>query len=686
MTELRNDRHLTHGRPRRRGSTTATIDTVVVAFTDMQGRLQGKRLHGRYFADVVVEHGTEGCNYLLAVDVDMNTVGGYAISSWERGYGDMEFVLDERTIRLLTHLPATAMVQCDLVWLDHSPVVQSPRTHPAAQLDRLRRAGLGRRWPAPSSSSSPSTRPTRRPPTRRYRDLTPVNQYNVDYSILGTTRVEPLLRAIRNTMYDAGLDVEGAKGECNFGQHEIGFLYADALTTADNHVVYKTVAKEIAAQQGKSITFMAKYNEREGSSCHIHLSLRGTDGVAGVLGRRQQDAHAALRPLRRRRAGHGRGLHAALRAEHQLLQAVRGRLVRADRRSPGARTTAPARSGWSATAPGARMENRVPGADVNPYLALAAMLAGGLHGIEQELPLEAELVGNAYDSDKPQVPAHDGRGPRAVRRLRARPRGASATRSSTTTPTWPTSSSRRTAPRSPTGSCAGGSSGCDATRRFTVVNPATEQPVVDVPADRPGRHRRRDRAPPTRRSRPGATWRPGERATLLRRFAAVVDAHIEELAELEVRNSGHTWGNARWEAGNVRDCLNYYSGAPERLFGRQIPVAGGTDVTFHEPLGVVGVIVPWNFPMPIAGWGFAPALAAGNTVVLKPAELTPLTAIRLGELALEAGLPEHVLTVLPGQGLGGRRAVRDPRAGPQGRASPARPRSASGSWPAAPTR
>ena len=143
---------------------------------------------------------------------------------------------------------------------------------------------------------------------------------------------------------------------------------------------------------------------------------------------------------------------------------------------------------------------------------------------------------------------------------------------------------------------------------------------------------------------------PGERAALLRRFAAVVDAHVEELAELEVRNAGHTWGNARWEAGNVRDCLNYYAGAPERLFGRQIPVAGGTDLTFHEPLGVVGIIVPWNFPMPIAGWGFAPALAAGNTVVLKPAELTPLTAIRIGELALEAGLPEHVLTVIPGKG------------------------------------
>jgi betaine-aldehyde dehydrogenase len=160
------------------------------------------------------------------------------------------------------------------------------------------------------------------------------------------------------------------------------------------------------------------------------------------------------------------------------------------------------------------------------------------------------------------------------------------------------------------------------------------------------------------------SWRalaPGERARLLRAFAAAVDAHIEELARLEVENSGHTIGNARWEAGNVRDCLNYYSAAPERLFGRQIPVPGGVDVTFREPLGVVGIIVPWNFPMPIAGWGFAPALAAGNTVVLKPAEITPLTAMRIGELALEAGLPEGVFTVLPGRGsVVGQRFVTNP--------------------------
>jgi betaine-aldehyde dehydrogenase len=187
------------------------------------------------------------------------------------------------------------------------------------------------------------------------------------------------------------------------------------------------------------------------------------------------------------------------------------------------------------------------------------------------------------------------------------------------------------------------------TETYTVVNPATARPVTDVPLasveEADAAIERAHAAFPAWKALP-----PGERAALLRRFAAVVDAHVEELAELEVRNAGHTWGNARWEAGNVRDCLNYYAGAPERLFGRQIPVAGGVDVTFHEPLGVVGIIVPWNFPMPIAGWGFAPALAAGNTVVLKPAELTPLTAVRIGELALEAGVPEHVLTVIPGKG------------------------------------
>jgi glutamine synthetase len=399
---LRNDRHLTmdalvglidEG----------SIDTVIVAFTDMQGRLQGKRLHGRYFVDHVVEHGTEGCNYLLAVDVDMNTVAGYAISSWERGYGDMEFVLDHRTIRRLTHLPATAMVQCDLVWLDHSPVVQSPRSILQRQLDRCEERG----WAAMAGTELEFIAfdtTYEQASLAHYRDLTPANQYNVDYSIIGTSRVEPLLRAIRNHMYDAGLDVEGAKGECNLGQHEIGFLYADALATADNHAVYKTAAKEIAASQGKAITFMAKYNEREGSSCHIHLSLRGTDGslvfwdedaggrtplydqfVAGVLGT-MADFTLLYAPNINSYKRFADGSFAPTTIAWGL-----------DNRTCAVRLV-----GRGA---GARMENRVPGADVNPYLALAAMLAGGLHGIENELPLEEELVGNAYTSDRPRVPA-----------------------------------------------------------------------------------------------------------------------------------------------------------------------------------------------------------------------------------------------------------------------------------------
>ena len=195
---------------------------------------------------------------------------------------------------------------------------------------------------------------------------------------------------------------------------------------------------------------------------------------------------------------------------------------------------------------------------------------------------------------------------------------------------------------------------------YDVVNPATEAIVTTVDlADLEATDAAIDRA-----KQAFQTWRlvaPADRARLLRAFAAQVDAHLEELALLEVVNSGHTIGNARWEAGNVRDVLTYYSAAPERLFGRQIPVAGGVDITFKEPLGVVGVIVPWNFPMPIAGWAFAPALAAGNTVVLKPAEITPLTAIRLGELALDAGLPEGVFTVIPGKGsIVGERFVTHP--------------------------
>ncbi|MGZ4429131.1 MAG: glutamine synthetase family protein [Nocardioidaceae bacterium] len=378
------------------------VDTVVIAFTDMQGRLQGKRLHAAYFVDFVVEHGAEGCNYLLGVDVDMNTVDGYAMTSWDKGYGDMEFVLDYDTIRLLPHLPMTAMIQCDLVWADHSPVEPSPRRILRRQVDRAAEAGFvalagtelefilfedtyEAAWDA------------------RYHGLTPSNQYNVDYSIVGTTRVEPVLRDIRNTMHAAGMNVEGAKGECNLGQHEIGFLYDTALVTADNHSVYKTAAKEIAAQHGKSLTFMAKFNEREGNSCHIHLSLRGADGSTVFW----DDATGERSPL------YDQFVAGVLATMPELTLFYAPNVNSYKRFASG--SFAPTTVAWGldnrtcavrlvGRGASARMENRLPGGDVNPYLALAAMLAGGLHGIEQGLELEPELQGNAYLSDKTKVP------------------------------------------------------------------------------------------------------------------------------------------------------------------------------------------------------------------------------------------------------------------------------------------
>jgi glutamine synthetase len=399
MTTLRNERHLSVHDLRRRVAE-GEVDTVVVAFTDMQGRLQGKRMHGAYFVDHVLDAGTEGCNYLLSVDVEMNTVEGYAMSSWETGYGDMEFALDLATLRLLPHLPGTAMVQCDLVTLDHQPVPQSPRTILTTQLARAAELGYVALAGTELEFLAFST-PYEQAWSSGYRDLVPLNQYNVDYSVLGTTRAEPLLRAIRNTMYGAGMDVESAKGECNLGQHEIGFLYADALTTADNHAVYKTAAKEIAAQQGMSLTFMAKYDEREGNSCHIHLSLRGADGET-VFWR-----DGARTPL----YDHFLAGLLATMADFTLLYAPN---VNSYKRF-AAGSFAPTTIAWGqdnrtcalrvvGAGKGARVENRVPGGDVNPYLALAAMLAGGLHGIAHELELPPELTGNAYTSGLPTVP------------------------------------------------------------------------------------------------------------------------------------------------------------------------------------------------------------------------------------------------------------------------------------------
>jgi glutamine synthetase len=401
MRMPRNDRHLTLEQLCA-AIESGEIDTVVVAFTDMQGRLQGKRLHGRYFLDIVVDHGTEGCNYLLGVDIDMNTVAGYAITSWDRGYGDMEFVLDFDTLRLLTHLPATALVQCDLIWPDHSPVLQSPRSILKRQMDRAAELGFTA-FAGTELEFIVFEETYEEAHDLGYQYLTPSNQYNVDYSIVGSTRIEPLLRDIRNTMYAAGLNVEGAKGECNFGQHEIGFLYDDVLVTADNHAVYKTAAKEIASLHGQSLTFMSKFNEREGNSCHIHLSLRGKDGEIVFW----DDATGGRTPLYDQFVA---GVLATM-PDMTLLYAPN---VNSYKRFADG-SFAPTAIAWGndnrtcavrlvGHGAGARMENRVPGGDVNPYLALAAMLAGGLHGIEQELELEPALEGNAYISGRPKVP------------------------------------------------------------------------------------------------------------------------------------------------------------------------------------------------------------------------------------------------------------------------------------------
>jgi glutamine synthetase len=378
-----------------------SIDTVLVAFTDMQGRLQGKRCAADYFLEEVVGNAAEACNYLLAVDVDMNTVGGYKMSSWEQGYGDFVLRPDMSTLRLVPWHEATALVLCDAEWLDGKPVAASPRQILKAQLDRLAERGLVAdvgtelEFMIFDDSFDAALR-------KSYHELSPSNLYNVDYSILGTSRVEPLLRRIRNGMTGAGMIVESAKGECNFGQHEIAFRYADALTTCDNHSIYKTGAKEIADQAGQSLTFMAKFNEREGNSCHIHISLRGEDGNAFV-----GDGPHHFSPLFEHFIA---GQLAGLR---ELTYLYAPNINSYKRFAEG--SFAPTAVAWGLDnrtcsmrvvghGAGLRVENRVPGGDVNPYLAVAGLIAAGLHGVENELSLEDAYTGNAYESGRPTVP------------------------------------------------------------------------------------------------------------------------------------------------------------------------------------------------------------------------------------------------------------------------------------------
>ncbi len=378
------------------------IDTVILAFTDMQGRLQGKRLGAEYFFDEVIPNYAEGCNYLLAVDVEMNTVTGYDMSSWESGYGDFVLKPDLKTLRRVPWLPATALVLADLTWLDDSPVIASPRQILQAQVARLAERG----WVALAGTELEFIvyKDTyEQASDKGYANLIPANQYNVDYSILGTSRVDPLLRRITGGMTGAGMYVESAKGECNLGQHEIAFRYSDVVTTCDNHSIYKNGAKEIAALEGMSLTFMAKPNLREGNSCHIHLSVRTAGGDAIMAG----DGPHGLSKL---------GEHfvaGQLTALRELTLAYAPNINSYKRFVPG--SFAPTAIRWGVDnrtcalrlvghGHSLRVENRAPGGDVNPYLAVAAMIAAGLHGIDNELPLEPAFGGNAYADDGPKVP------------------------------------------------------------------------------------------------------------------------------------------------------------------------------------------------------------------------------------------------------------------------------------------
>lgn len=380
------------------------LDTVAVAITDMQGRLQGKRIDADYFVEEVMTGHTEGCNYLMAVDVDMNTVDGYAMSSWDSGYGDMVMKPDLGTLHRIPWQPGTIGVLCDLETQDHEPVKPSPRQILKRQLERLKQAGYGA-FVGTELEFIVFQDTYEEAWLAGYRDLTPANLYNVDYSMLGTARIEPLLRRIRTSMASAGMIVESAKGECNLGQHEIAFKYQDALRTCDNHVIYKNGAKEIAAQEGMALTFMAKYNEREGNSCHIHLSFRSTSGQMVMTDINDAQGLSLV----------GKSFIAGQLAHARELTLLYAPQINSYKRYvPG--SFAPTAIRWGRDnrtcafrlvghGPSLRLENRVPGGDVNPYLAVAGMVAAGLDGINKHLPLEEAFVGNAYADDSERVPS-----------------------------------------------------------------------------------------------------------------------------------------------------------------------------------------------------------------------------------------------------------------------------------------
>ena len=377
------------------------IDTVVLAMTDMQGRLQGKRLDAEAFVNEIAAHGAEACNYLLAVDMEMATLPGFALTSWESGYGDFVLKPDLSSLRPMPWLEGTVLCLADVEHHDGSPVVESPRQILRAQLARLAERG----WNAKIGSelefvlfreSYDSAR------AKGYRDLKPANAYNVDYSILGTTMVEDVIRPIRLAMKQSGLAVEDSKGECNLGQHEINFRYQDALRMADDHVFYKLAAKEIAYQHGAAITFMAKVNQLEGNSCHIHCSF--WEGDEALFPGTGEGGHSPL---------YDQYIAGQVERTHELSYFFAPNVNSYKRYAYG--SFAPTTLLWARDnrtaafrsvghGKGLRLETRIAGGDANPYLAFSAVIAAGLDGVERQLVPAPPLEGNAYDADGQHMP------------------------------------------------------------------------------------------------------------------------------------------------------------------------------------------------------------------------------------------------------------------------------------------
>jgi glutamine synthetase len=373
-----------------------TIDTVLAAFTDMQGRLFGKRIQVEYFLDEVVDHGVEGCNYLLALDMEMEPVPGYEMANWEKGYGDFGIAPDMATLRRIPWLDRTALVICDVVEHDGSPVVASPRQILIAQYERARSMGYTPQF-ATELEFYLYKESYAEAHEKDYSGLTPTIPYILDYHILATTMDEQYLGPVRRGMHAAGIPVEFSKGEAWYGQHEVNMRYADAVTAADRHAIYKNGVKEIAFLNGISATFMAKPSEKDiGSSCHVHSSLIDSDGKSVFVDESGEETDTFRHYL------------GGMRYRIRDLALMIAPSINSYKRY-AAESWAPTSISWGRDnrtcgfrivghGQSRRVECRIPGADMNPYLGIAALLAAGLDGIENETDPGPELKGNAYEA------------------------------------------------------------------------------------------------------------------------------------------------------------------------------------------------------------------------------------------------------------------------------------------------